>query len=250
MGAVLLILDVTESEQREQLRREFTANVSHELKTPLTSISGFAELMKNGLVPSERIKEFGGNIYQEAQRLMDLVNDVIRVSRLDEGAVSVNFVPVDLRAAAQETASRLEAAAQARNVSLSVEGPSVTLSADPAILHEIIWNLCDNAVKYNRPGGSVRLIIGEGPTFTVKDTGIGIPAEDKRRVFERFYRVDKSRSKEMGGTGLGLSIVKHGAAVLGAKITLESQLGRGTTVRLVWKGSPKDTARGREQSET
>ena len=234
MGAVLLILDVTESEHWEQLRREFTANVSHELKTPLTSISGFAELMQSGLVPTDRMVEFSSNIYQEAQRLMNLVNDIIRISQLDEGASPTGTIPVDLRAAAEETARRLAPAAQAKGVTITVEGPPVTVEADPAILNEIVWNLCDNAVKYNRSGGSVRLIIDAGPGLTVADTGIGIPSEHQSRVFERFYRVDKSRSKEMGGTGLGLSIVKHGAAALGAKISLKSQVNRGTTIRVFW----------------
>ena len=234
LGAVLLILDVTESEQREQLRREFTANVSHELKTPLTSISGFAELMQSGLVPAERMIEFSSNIYQEAQRLMNLVSDIIRISQLDEGASSGGAITMDLRAAAEETARRLEPAARAKGVSLTVEGPPVTVEADPAILNEIIWNLCDNAVKYNRPGGSVRLTTDAGPGLTVADTGIGIPPEHQSRVFERFYRVDKSRSKEMGGTGLGLSIVKHGAAALGARISLKSQVDRGTVIRIFW----------------
>ena len=237
-GAVLVLLDVTEQEQRDELRREFTANVSHELKTPLTSISGIAEIMQSGMVKPEDIQSFAGDIYQEAQRLIALVEDIIRLSRLDEGAESLEREPVNLLSVAQDVARRLDSAAQKAGVTLKVMGLSVEVRGIPSVLDEMVYNLCDNAIKYNHPGGTVNVTVAPADDgsaeVTVADTGIGIPVEDQSRVFERFYRVDKSHSKEIGGTGLGLSIVKHGASLHGAQIHMDSQVGRGTSVQLLF----------------
>ena len=237
-GAVLVLLDVTEQEQRDELRREFTANVSHELKTPLTSISGIAEIMQSGMVKPEDIQSFAGDIYQEAQRLIALVEDIIRLSRLDEGAESLERVPVNLLSLAQDVARRLDSAAQKAGVTLKVMGRSVEVTGISSVLDEMVYNLCDNAIKYNHPGGTVNVTVAPADDgsaeVTVEDTGIGIPVEDQSRVFERFYRVDKSHSKEIGGTGLGLSIVKHGASLHGAQIHMDSQVGRGTSVQLLF----------------
>ena len=237
-GAVLVLLDVTEQEQRDELRREFTANVSHELKTPLTSISGIAEIMQSGMVKPEDIQSFAGDIYQEAQRLIALVEDIIRLSRLDEGAESLEREPVNLLSVAQDVARRLDSAAQKAGVTLKVMGLSVEVRGIPSVLDEMVYNLCDNAIKYNHPGVTVNVTVAPADDgsaeVTVEDTGIGIPVEDQSRVFERFYRVDKSHSKEIGGTGLGLSIVKHGASLHGAQIHMDSQVGRGTSVQLLF----------------
>ena len=237
-GAVLVLLDVTEQEQRDELRREFTANVSHELKTPLTSISGIAEIMQSGMVKPEDIQSFAGDIYQEAQRLIALVEDIIRLSRLDEGAESLEREPVNLLSIAQDVARGLDSAAQKAGVTLKVMGLSVEVRGIPSVLDEMVYNLCDNAIKYNHPGGTVNVTVAPADDgsaeVTVEDTGIGIPVEDQSRVFERFYRVDKSHSKEIGGTGLGLSIVKHGASLHGAQIHMDSQVGRGTSVQLLF----------------
>ena len=238
-GAVLVILDVTEREQREELRREFTANVSHELKTPLTAISGIAEIMQGGMVKPEDIRDFAGDIYQEARRLIALVEDILRLSQLDEGGSSLQTEEVDLYHLAQEVAGRLTPAAVKGQVTLEVTGGPVRISGVRQLLDEMISNLCDNAIKYNRPGGRVTISVSRsdrGAELSVSDTGIGIPPEDQSRVFERFYRVDKSHSKAIGGTGLGLSIVKHGAAFHGADLSLESQPDRGTTIRLTFPG--------------
>ena len=229
-GAVLVILDVTEKEQRERLRREFTANVSHELKTPLTAISGIAEIMQGGMVKPEDIRDFAGDIYQEARRLIALVEDILRLSQLDEGGSSLQTEEVDLYHLAQEVAGRLTPAAVKGQVTLEVTGGPVRISGVRQLLDEMISNLCDNAIKYNRPGGRVTISVSRsdrGAELSVSDTGIGIPPEDQSRVFERFYRVDKSHPS--GGTGLGLSIVKHGAAYLGAQVTLRSEPGKGST---------------------
>ena len=236
VGAVVVILDITEREERENLRREFTANVSHELKTPLTSISGFAEIMQNGMVKPADVPRFAGNIYTESQRLISLVDDIMRLSRLDEEDVQLPSEDLDLLALAQDVARRLEPAAKEQGLTMAVQG-SGSIRGVRSIVDEMVYNLCDNAVKYNRKGGSVTVTVAEGPrdvTLSVADTGIGIPAADRERVFERFYRVDKSHSKEIGGTGLGLSIVKHGAAFHNAQVRLESQEGKGTTVTLTF----------------
>ena len=234
-GAVLIVLDVTEKEQREALRREFTANVSHELKTPLTSILGTAEILENGLVKPEDIPHFAGNIHREAQRLIGLVNDIIKLSRLDEGGTAAQWETVDLHAMAEEVLRQLAPAAEKQQVTMTLEGGAGPVRGVPQIVEEIVYNLCDNAIAYNKPGGSVRVTLSstpEGERVTVADTGIGIPRELRERVFERFYRVDKSHSS--GGTGLGLSIVKHGAAYLGARVELDSEPGKGSTFTLTF----------------
>ena len=236
-GAVLVLLDVTEREQAEQMRREFTANVSHELKTPLTSISGMAEIMKDGLVKQEDVRGFAADIYQESQRLIRLVEDILHLSRLDEGGGGLERQEIDLLDLARTVEDRLQSTAKQHQVELELTGDHAAVQGLPSVVEEMVYNLCDNAIKYNRPGGkaSVRVEDGAGAvTVTVSDTGIGIPEEDRERVFERFYRVDKSHSKAIGGTGLGLSIVKHGAALHNAKVELDSAPGRGTTVRLVF----------------
>ena len=238
VGAVIAILDVTERESREALRREFTANVSHELKTPLTSISGFAELMKTGTVPPETVPEFAGDIYREAQRLITLVEDIIHLSQLDEGMAPMERGQVDLTGVARDVVQRLTPAAEKAGVTLELTGSETMVEGVRQVLDEMVANLVDNAIKYNRPGGSVSVTVdmAEGkPRLTVRDTGIGIPAAHQERVFERFYRVDKSHSKEVGGTGLGLSIVKHAAAYHNASVTLESTEGVGTTVTVQWR---------------
>ena len=236
-GAVLVLVDVTEREQGERLRREFTANVSHELKTPLTAISGMAEIIKNGMVEPEDVNGFAEDIYKETQRLISLVEDIIHLSRLDEGGTGLQREPVDMLQLAQKVEERIAPLAKQAEVTLSVSGSSFVVNGVPAVLEEMLYNLCDNAVKYNRAGGRVDIVLtprAQGGEVTVSDTGIGIPPQDQQRVFERFYRVDKSHSKEIGGTGLGLSIVKHGAVLHDARVELESTLGQGTKVRLVF----------------
>ena len=231
-GAVLLILDVTERMKGEQMRREFTANVSHELKTPLTSISGFAEIISDGFVKPEDTRKFAGRIFKEAQRLITLVNDVIKISQLDEGKLPYEREETDLYELCREILRRASAA----GVHLYLKGPHKKITTVQTILDEVLNNLCDNGIKYNKKGGNLTVTIeeGEGETrISVEDQGIGIPAEDQKRVFERFYRVDKSHSKAIGGTGLGLSIVKHGAMYLGAEVKVESTLGKGSTFTLV-----------------
>ena len=236
VGAVVVLLDVTEQEQREDLRREFTANVSHELKTPLTSISGIAEIMQSGMVKAEDVQGFAGDIYKEAQRLIALVEDIIRLSQLDEGAVNMEREDVDLYQLSLEVTKRLESAAQKNDVTIKTMGRSVQVHGIRRVLDEMIYNLCDNAIKYNRKGGTVAVTVGpveNGVEVSVEDNGIGIPVEDQDRVFERFYRVDKSHSKDISGTGLGLSIVKHGVALHDGQIQLKSEPGKGTTVTVL-----------------
>lgn len=234
-GAVLFFVDETERAQAEQLRREFSANVSHELRTPLTSISGYAELIAAGLAAPEDVSGFAARIQAEAARLLALIEDVMNLSRLDEGAATEAREDVELRALAGEVASRFDAAAAARDVQITVNGCDAHVNGVRRVLDEMLSNLIDNAVKYNVAGGSVAVSVQDAPDgarLTVSDTGIGIPAEHRDKVFERFYRVDKSHSKQTGGTGLGLSIVKHGAALHGATVELESEEGRGTSVTL------------------
>ena len=236
-GAVVVILDITEREERENLRREFTANVSHELKTPLTSISGFAEIIKNGIVKPEDIPRFAGNIYEESQRLVTLVDDILNLSRLDEADVQLEREDFALSSLARDVAGRLKASAKKNGVVITVIGDKAEINGVKSIVDEMVFNLVDNAVKYNKQNGRVTVTVdssSDGTALTVTDTGIGIPQADVDRVFERFYRVDKSHSKEIGGTGLGLSIVKHGAAFHNAKVSLQSTEGEGTTVRLVF----------------
>lgn len=235
-GVVLLLFDNTEKADREKLRREFTANVSHELKTPLTSISGFAEIMKNGMVKAEDVPRFAHNIYDEAQRLISMVQDIIQLSRLDEAQETMEKTEVNVALIAETVAKRLEGQAAQRNIVFHIETESAVLSGVPHVLEEMIYNLCDNAIRYNKDNGSVTLKVEKHPddiTVTVADTGIGIPYGEQERVFERFYRVSRSRSKEIDGTGLGLSIVKHGALLHQATVKMESEVDKGTTIRLI-----------------
>lgn len=232
-GAVLLLVNVTEKLEREKLRREFSANVSHELKTPLTSISGFVEIIQDGYVKEEDIRAFAGRIYKEAQRLITLVEDVIRISQLDEGEVPYEWTETDLYETAKNVFGILSEAAKKQDVHLYIEGDRIKLHTVPNILEEVLFNICDNAIKYNKQGGSVCIRLTENEDnvcISVQDNGVGIPKEDQSRVFERFYRVDKSHSKEIGGTGLGLSIVKHGVSFLGGEVELESTPGQGTEI--------------------
>ena len=232
-GVALLLFDITERENAEQLRREFTANVSHELKTPLHSISGCRELMKNGLVKPEDTVRFAGQIYSEAQRLINLVEDIIRLSRLDEGAEDMQRERIDLYALSGSVIDSLENEAKENNISMALCGGPAFIWGVRQLVGGMIYNLCENAIKYNKENGSVKLTVsneGEFSVLNVSDTGIGIPPEHQSRVFERFYRVDKSHSKEVGGTGLGLSIVKHSAMVHNAKIDLQSTPRKGTSV--------------------
>lgn len=236
-AAVMFICDITEDERAGQMRREFSANVSHELKTPLTSIIGCAEIIKNGVAKKEDINHFAGQIYDEGKRLLSLIEDIIKLSKLDEEGLRREFTTVDLYETAEKTAAELADKAEKHGVSLTVSGEHTTVDGIPSTLHEMIYNLCDNAVIYNRSGGKVTVTVGsdDGHAFvSVSDTGIGIAPEDRQRVFERFYRADKSRSKANGGTGLGLSIVKHGAAVHGAQIELSSTVGVGSDIRIVF----------------
>ena len=224
-----------EKEAVSNMRKEFSANVSHELKTPLTSISGYAEIMKNGMVRPADIPVFSERIYKEARRLINLVEDIIKLSKLDEESVELEKQEVDLYEMTREIVSRLAPQAQQRNIRMEVTGEPVTYFGIRQILDEMIYNVCENAVKYNNENGRVSVWVGntlEGPKVTVTDTGIGIPEEHHERIFERFYRVDKSHSKERGGTGLGLSIVKHGALLHGAKVTVDSVPGKGTRIEM------------------
>lgn len=235
IGAVIVIIDITESVKREQLRQEFTSNVSHELKTPLTSISGFAEIMKSGGMPDETVKDFSASIYDEAQRLITLVSDIMKISELDEAKDPAEKEMIDLYGLSEEIAERLKFVAEKRNVTLNVIGNTAYVPGIKKIIEEMIYNLCDNAVKYNKDNGIVDIIINttdDKVNITVRDTGIGIPLGEQSRVFERFYRVDKSHSKLVGGTGLGLAIVKHGAAYHNAEISLKSTDGKGTAVTI------------------
>lgn len=233
-GLVIMIIDETEKEKRETLRREFTSNVSHELKTPLTSISGFAELIKNGLADTDTAVRFSENIYKEAQRLITLVNDIIRLSQLDGGEIPYDNEPIDLYQIASEAVSRLAPVAEKEGITLTLTGTHSFIDGNRLILDEIISNLCDNSIKYNNYGGSAEIIVSD-KQITVTDNGIGIPSNQHHRIFERFYRVDKSHSKEVGGTGLGLSIVKHGASYHNASISIDSTVGKGTSITLNFK---------------
>lgn len=227
----------------EDMRKEFSANVSHELKTPLTSISGYAEIMKNGLVRAEDIPNFSERIYKEAKRLITLIEDIIKLSKLDEGSVEIEKEEVDLYELGREIISRLSMQASMKHVHITLAGEPVAYVGIRQILDEMIYNICENAIKYNVEGGSVSVWVGStlsGPKIQVTDTGIGIPKEHQERIFERFYRVDKSHSKERGGTGLGLSIVKHGALLHNAKVTVESDTGRGTRMEILFETSQSE----------
>lgn len=232
-GAALLLLDITEKAEAERMRREFTANVSHELKTPLQTISGYAELIQNGIAKQEDVQPFAGKICAEAKRMMLLISDIISLSHLDEGMGDMHFEDTDLYSVSEAVVQDLQARAGKAGVALSLTGGPAPISGIPQLVHSIVFNLCDNAIKYNREGGHVTVDArgdGTGAVLTVSDDGIGIPPDQQERIFERFYRVDKSRSKASGGTGLGLSIVKHAALVLGAEIKLESDVGKGTVI--------------------
>ena len=233
-GAAVVLFDITQSEQAEQRRREFTANVSHELKTPLQSISGYSELLMRGMTRQEDIQPFAQRIYGETQRLIQLVQDIINLSQLDGGS-SYQWQQANLFAIAAEVTGSLEHFAEEKQVRLTLEGSDTMLRGVPELLRGIVYNLTDNAIKYNHPGGSVTVTVSrqkDEAVLTVNDTGIGIPEGEQDRIFERFYRVDKSRSKEVGGTGLGLSIVKHAAFLHKAAIDVTSQLGAGTTIQV------------------
>lgn len=245
VGRIGLILDITERSEIERIKQEFTANVSHELKTPLTSISGYAELIESGMATGDDIILFAGRIRRESARMLTLISDIIKLSQLDEESDHENFEPVDLHTICEECMDILDISAKRHNVSLSLEGETCELLASPSELTELVYNLIDNAIRYNRPGGKVSIKVESGMSgypegtvmLTVADTGIGIAKEHTGRVFERFYRVDKSRSKATGGTGLGLAIVKHVAERHGAKLILDSELNVGTTVRVIFYGN-------------
>ena len=237
-GAVILLIDTTEKNSREAMRREFSANVSHELQTPLTTISGYAEIMKSGWADPKDYQMFAEKIYNEGKRLINLIDDIINLSKLDENNNELKKEPVNLLTVTQDIVAALAQKTKDKNVTFNISGESVEINAVPHLLYEMIFNLCDNAVKYNKDNGKVDINIdnsGGNPKLTVKDTGIGIPAEDTERVFERFYCVDKSHSKETGGTGLGLSIVKHGAILHNAKIDIDSVLNKGTAITLTFE---------------
>ena len=236
-GAALLLLDITEKEKAEQMRREFTANVSHELKTPLHSISGYAELLKNDMVKKEDICPFADKIYTEAQRMAKLVEDIMNLSHLDEGAADMHLEPQDLFETASSAIRSLSQEAADADVTVTLSGQPAIVNGIPQLLFGIVFNLCDNAIKYNKKGGSVFISIlsdAETVSLTVRDTGIGISTEHQEHIFERFYRVDKSHSKQLGGTGLGLSIVKHAAKIHHADIMLQSVPGSGTTIMVTF----------------
>ena len=232
-GAILIVMDVTEREKGEKLRREFTSNVSHELKTPLTSIYGVSDMLASGMVKDEDVAGFAGTIKEESARLISLIDDIIKLSRLDESTVPQETEIIDVCGSARDVVSRLSGKASENDIELSFSGEPSEIKGVQHILDEIVYNICENAIKYNRPGGFVKVSVrneGSESLITVADNGIGIPKADRERVFERFYRVDKSHSKQIGGTGLGLSIVKHGVIYLGGKINLESEEGVGTVI--------------------
>lgn len=237
-GAIIVVTDITEKEKREHLRREFSANVSHELKTPLTSISGIAEIIKTGIVETKDVPEFAEKIHKEASRLINLVEDIIKVSQLDEADSTVEKERVNLYEICIEVAEQLESVAKLKDVNLSVKGRDLVVIGVKPIVREMVFNLCDNAIKYNKPNGNVIIKVEQDDNkacfVEVIDTGIGIAPDQQERVFERFYRVDKSHSKEIGGTGLGLSIVKHGAILHNANISVESNLNQGTRIRITF----------------
>lgn len=237
-GGVLLLLDVTEKMERERLRREFTANVSHELKTPLTSIQGYAEIMKEGIVASADVPKFSEKIFEEAGRMITLVEDILKISRLDEGCLPYEDEDTDVYECVENAFAHLQSSAQRKNVELSLTGEHCHIMTKKTIFEEMIYNLCDNGIKYNREGGKLSVSIDETAEkieVKVEDTGIGIPAGDLEKIFERFYRVDKSHSREIGGTGLGLSIVKHAAACLNMNVDVTSQEGTGSVFKILIK---------------
>jgi len=237
-GAVLLLIDITEKNSREALRREFSANVSHELKTPLTTISGYAEIMKDGWANPEDYKKFSEKIFNEGKRLINLIEDIINLSRLDEGDNKITKEPIDLLTIANDVGTRLYKKADDKHIKFNISGEHAIILGTPHILDEMVYNLCDNAIKYNRENGYVNVTIANQNNYvklSVEDNGIGIPSDDIERVFERFYCVNKSHSRETGGTGLGLSIVKHGAMFHNAKIDVDSVLDEGTTISITFE---------------
>ncbi len=245
VGAVILLMDVTERMEQEAMRREFTANVSHELKTPLTSISGYAEIIEAGIVKEEDISRFAGKIHEEAMRLLTLVNDILKISRLDEDVDLPEKESVDLYSLSEQILSRLQPQAEKRDIHMELSGDHESVLGQRQVLDDMVFNLCDNAIKYNKEQGSLAVRIQkteEGICLSVQDTGVGIPYEHRERIFERFYRVEKSHSKELGGTGLGLSIVKHGAQLHDAQIRVHSTVGQGTTITLIF---PSDSNQGK-----
>ena len=236
-GIMVLLLDVTEQEHREQLRREFTSNVSHEMKTPLTAIHAIAGMLVQDVIEPKDVKKFAGDIYRESARMIALVNDTLRLSRMDENGIAEPKEPVDLYDLAEEVIARLRVTAEKKQVVFSLAGTHVTVNGVYSMLEEMIYNLCDNAVKYNKEQGTVTVSVltaGKEGILMVQDTGIGIPQEDQSRIFERFYRVDKSHSRAIGGTGLGLSIVKHGAAYHNAQVQVSSKPGEGSTFTVIF----------------
>ena len=240
-GVAIVFFDITDREIAEQQRREFTANVSHELKTPLQSISGYSELLKCGIVSAQDVRPFGEKIYNEAQRLIQLVEDIIHLSHLDEGSGEMPYIEIDLYQMSQEVMQQLEPVAAEKQVTLQLEGSSAQMLGIQELLHGIVYNLCDNAIKYNKIGGSVTISVTQDIShviLSVKDTGIGIAQENIHRIFERFYRVDKSRSKAVGGTGLGLSIVKHSVKLHQGVISVTSEEGQGTDIRITFPKKP------------
>lgn len=233
-----IVRQVEELKEAEAMRREFSANVSHELKTPLMSISGYAELMMNGMVQPENISDFSGRIYHEASRLSSLVSDIIQLSRLDEKSSDMPFEAVEVYELTEDIVMHLQAAADKKNISLEFQGDTAAVRGVRQVLYEMFYNLADNAIRYTEEGGKVIVSVKRKDgkvVYSVTDTGIGIPKNEQKRIFERFYRVDKSHSRQTGGTGLGLSIVKHGAALHNAKIHLESEPGKGTKIELIFK---------------
>ena len=233
VGTMLLLLDMGEQLTLQKLKREFTANVSHELKTPLTSISGYAEMIAEGIASEKDVPEFASRIRNESRRLLALISDIIRLSSLDEGSPGSEDEPVDVAEIADECRDVLLKSAEDHDVALVLDVERFELTASRSLISEMLYNLMDNAIRYNKPGGSVFMTVREG-LVSVRDTGIGIPEEHREHVFERFYRVDKSRSKQTGGTGLGLAIVKHIAEKYGARVELASEVGEGTEIRLIF----------------
>ena len=232
-----IVHQMEELKEAEAMRREFSANVSHELKTPLMSISGYAELMMNGMVEQDKVPEFSGRIYHEASRLSSLVSDIIQLSRLDEKTTDMPFEAVDIYELAEDIVMHLNLAAEKKEIDLSLEGERVVVRGVRQVLYEMFYNIADNAIRYTDSGGKIRIFAGQKemhPCYSVEDNGIGIPKNEQKRIFERFYRVDKSHSRQTGGTGLGLSIVKHGAVLHKAKINLESEPGKGTKMELMF----------------
>ena len=232
-----MVWDITEKNAAEQMRREFSANVSHELKTPLMSISGYAELIASGMTGGEDTAHFANEIHKSAERLQSLINDIIKLSELDDSDLKLEFETVDLHDLGEQCIHSMQMQADKNEVTLHLEGASVPMNGNKTLLEELLFNLCSNAVRYNKKGGSVTIVTtieNTRPVLIVKDTGIGIPKEQQERVFERFYRVDKSRSKSTGGTGLGLAIVKHIVAQHDAQMTLTSEVGVGTEIKIVF----------------